>query len=227
MRYITTNAGPQPTIRSIADHSWHSRAACYGINPKEADRLFFHGPRNFRDRQQAKQVCAACPVQRDCLNFSLENKVEHGMWGGLTLKERAAWRKKLDNRLDYARVRAAINGRDVHLSSLERKAVVRYACARGWSTTRLAHVLGVTVEWARDVMSEEARAIEDRDRHNVHADPAPAADAQGDESSAAELPLPSVQDADSPDTARPSDDVVPVDRHVHAPVILDTFRKAA
>ncbi|MFD3945208.1 WhiB family transcriptional regulator [Streptomyces sp. NPDC058579] len=227
MRYITTNAGPQPTIRSIADHSWHSRAACYGINPKEADRLFFHGPRNFRDRQQAKQVCAACPVQRDCLNFALENGVEHGLWGGLTLKERAKWRDKLDNRLDYTRVRSAINGRDVRLSSLERKAVVRYACARGWSTTRLAHVLGISVEWARDRMSEEARAIEDRDRHNVHSDPAPVAGPKGDESSAGGPPPSSVQDADNPDAGHTGDDIVPVDRHVHTPVIVGDFRKAA
>ncbi|MFG3348712.1 WhiB family transcriptional regulator [Streptomyces sp. NPDC048018] len=227
MRYITTNTGPQPTIRSIADHSWHSRAACYGINPKEADRLFFHGPRNFRDRQQAKQVCAACPVQRDCLNFALENKVEHGMWGGLTLKERAQWRKKLANRLDYARVRSAINGRDVHLSTLERNAVVRYACARGWSTTRLAHVLGITVEWARDMMSAEACAIEDRDRHNVHTDPAPVVPAQENRSGTEDPPASSVQDADAPDAERPSNDVVPVDRHVHTPVVVDGFRKAA
>ncbi|MFD4374793.1 WhiB family transcriptional regulator [Streptomyces sp. NPDC058486] len=227
MRYITTNTGPQPTIRSIADHSWHSRAACYGINPKEADRLFFHGPRNYRDRHQAKQVCAACPVQRDCMTFALENKVEHGMWGGLTLKELANWRKKLDSRLDYARVRSAINGRDVHLSSLERKAVVRYACTRGWTTTRLAHVLGITVEWARDVMSEEARAIEDRDRHNVHADPAPATEAQRGESSAEGPPPSSVQHTDGSDAVRPGDAVVPVDRHVHTPVIVDNLRKAA
>ncbi|MFD5768923.1 WhiB family transcriptional regulator [Streptomyces sp. NPDC127049] len=221
MRYITTNTGPQPTIRSIADHSWHSRAACYGINPKEADRLFFHGPRNFRDRQQAKQVCAACPVQRDCLNFALENKVEHGMWGGLTLKERAQWRKKLDSRLDYARVRSAINGRDVHLSSLERTAIVRYACTRGWSTTRLAHVLGVTVEWARDRMSEEACGAEDRNQHNMHTDPA-----QENRSGTEDPPTGSVQDANAPDVEGPSTDVVPVDRHAHTPVV-DGFRKAA
>ncbi|MFC9490466.1 WhiB family transcriptional regulator [Streptomyces hydrogenans] len=227
MRYITTNTGPQPTIRAIADHSWHSRAACYGINPKEADRLFFHGPRNFRDRQQAKQVCAACPAQQDCLNFALENKVEHGLWGGLTLKERAQWRKKLANRLDYTRVRSAINGRDVHLSSLERTAIVRYACARGWSTTRLAHVLGVTVEWARDRMSEEACAIENRDRHNMHADPALVVPAQEDGSSTEDPRASSVQDADAPDAERTSDDVVPVDRHVHTPVVVDDFRKAA
>lgn len=223
MRYITTNTGPQPTIRSIADHSWHSRAACYGINPKEADRLFFHGPRNFRDRQQAKQVCAACPVQRDCLNFALENRVEHGMWGGLTLKERAQWRKKLANRLDYTRVRSAIIGRDVHLSSLERDAVVRYACARGWSTTRLAHVLGITAEWARDLMSEEACAIEDRDRHNLHADPAPVVPDQADGSSTNTPPASSAQDADAPDAKRPA----PVDRHVHTPVVIGDLRKAA
>ncbi|WP_435059092.1 WhiB family transcriptional regulator [Streptomyces sp. bgisy060] len=227
MRYITTNTEPQTAIRSIADHSWHSRGACYGINPKDADRLFFHGPRNTRDRQQAKQVCATCPVRRDCLNFALENKIEHGLWGGLTLKERAKWRTQLDNRLDYTRVRSAINGRDVHLSSLERKAITRYACARGWTAYRLAHVLGITIDWARDVMSEEASAIEHRDWHNVHADPTPAATAQKAKDRDEEPPASPIQDADSPDAPRDSEDIVPVDRHVHAPVVIDDLRKAA
>ncbi|WP_328485984.1 WhiB family transcriptional regulator [Streptomyces zaomyceticus] len=227
MRYITTDTGPQSTLRSIADHSWHAHAACYGITPKEADRLFFHGPRNTRDRQQAKQVCAGCPVRLDCLNFALENKVEWGMWGGLTLKERAKWRAQLDDRLDYSRVRSAINGRDVHLSSLERKAIIRYACARGWSATRLAHVLSVTVDWARDVMREESHAIDDRDRHNVHSDPTPAATAREAKARGEKPPTSNVHDADSPDVKRNDEDIVPVDRHVHAPVLFDELRKAA
>ncbi|WP_318209461.1 MULTISPECIES: WhiB family transcriptional regulator [unclassified Streptomyces] len=229
MRYITTTTGPQPAVRSVSDHSWHARAACYGVKPKEADRLFFHGPRNTRDRRQARQVCAACPVRLDCLNWALENKEDVGMWGGLTPKERAKWRTKLDDRLDYGRVREAVNGRDVHLSSLERKAIISYACARGWRASRLAHVLGVSVDWARDQMREESEAIDDRIRHTVHSAPAPVPTATAREADEnAEEPLTSgIHDADNPDAERSGEDIVPVDRRVPEPVLFDELRKAA
>ncbi|WP_282697772.1 WhiB family transcriptional regulator [Streptomyces sp. CC208A] len=229
MRYITTTTGPQSDVRSISDHSWHARAACYGIKPKEADRLFFHDPRHTRDRQQARQVCAACPVRLDCLNWALENKEKVGMWGGLTPKERAQWRTKLDDRLDYGRVREAVNGRDVHLSCLERKAIISYACARGWRASRLAHVLGVSVDWARDVMNEEAEAIDDRIQHTVHSAPAPipTATALKADENAEEPPTSDNQDAGSPDATRTDEGLAPVDRHAPAPVLFDELRKAA
>jgi hypothetical protein len=36
----------------------------------------------------ARQVCAACPVRQPCLEYALSNRITHGIWGGLTERER-------------------------------------------------------------------------------------------------------------------------------------------
>ena len=36
----------------------------------------------------AKHICATCPVSRDCLEYALENHIDHGVWGGCSERER-------------------------------------------------------------------------------------------------------------------------------------------
>lgn len=36
----------------------------------------------------AKQICATCPVLRECRDYALTNNEPHGVWGGLSLMER-------------------------------------------------------------------------------------------------------------------------------------------
>ena len=36
----------------------------------------------------ARQVCAACPVRQQCLEYALSNRITSGIWGGLTERER-------------------------------------------------------------------------------------------------------------------------------------------
>ncbi len=38
--------------------------------------------------QEAKRVCAACPVTAECLGYALDHGIRHDVWGGLTAKER-------------------------------------------------------------------------------------------------------------------------------------------
>ena len=38
----------------------------------------------------ARQVCAACPVRQPCLDYAITNRITHGIWGGLTERERRA-----------------------------------------------------------------------------------------------------------------------------------------
>jgi WhiB family redox-sensing transcriptional regulator len=70
--------------------TWHIKASCRG--PESA--LFFPPSlperRDERDDREAKakQICLACPVQRDCLEFALRVREPHGIWGGLTEAER-------------------------------------------------------------------------------------------------------------------------------------------
>lgn len=38
--------------------------------------------------QSAQRVCAECPVAPECLEYALENRIDHGVWGGKSERER-------------------------------------------------------------------------------------------------------------------------------------------
>lgn len=68
-------------MRLIVD--WASKAACKQADP---DSLFVQGAAQNR----AKAVCMGCPVRTECLADALDNRVEFGVWGGMTERERRA-----------------------------------------------------------------------------------------------------------------------------------------
>ena len=82
---------------------WTMAAACRGMDP---DELFVQGAAQNR----AKSVCNSCPVRTECLADALDNRVEFGVWGGMTERERRAllrrrpevqsWRKVLEGKRD-------------------------------------------------------------------------------------------------------------------------------
>jgi WhiB family transcriptional regulator, redox-sensing transcriptional regulator len=69
---------------------WTTRAACRGTDP---DELFVQGAAQNR----AKAVCFSCPVRSECLADALDNRVEFGVWGGLTERERRALLRRRPN----------------------------------------------------------------------------------------------------------------------------------
>ncbi|MGW0999370.1 WhiB family transcriptional regulator [Streptomyces sp. NPDC002523] len=191
MRHITTNDTPPPTIRGIADHSWQARGLCRGMPAKDIDKLFFHAPRNRAAIEEAKSICGRCPVKKVCFGYALDNEIRQGMWGGLTEAERRPWHAKVNKRLEYSRVRAAFEGRDVHLSDAEREAVTHHAYVRGWSPERLAYALRLDLDWARDLMRNAAHAVADRDRYWDQLDDSELADdenAEGEDTSSVQVP---------------------------------------
>jgi WhiB family redox-sensing transcriptional regulator len=66
---------------------WQHSAACRDKDPE----LFFPvsdmGP-GAQQVQQAKAVCAQCPVRSACLEYALDNGLDHGIFGGATERER-------------------------------------------------------------------------------------------------------------------------------------------
>ncbi|MBR7826129.1 WhiB family transcriptional regulator [Actinospica sp. MGRD01-02] len=82
---------------------WTIAAGCRGMDP---DELFVQGAAQNR----AKVVCATCPVRTECLADALDNRVEYGVWGGMTERERRAllrrrpevrsWRQVLEEARD-------------------------------------------------------------------------------------------------------------------------------
>lgn len=43
----------------------------------------------------AKNVCRTCPVILECLTYAIEENEIHGIWGGLTPKERYSLRREV------------------------------------------------------------------------------------------------------------------------------------
>jgi WhiB family transcriptional regulator, redox-sensing transcriptional regulator len=163
LRTITTHNAPATGLRGIGDTSWQPHGVCHGMDPEDADATFFPLPRDHEAIAEAKELCAQCPVKRDCLNFALENVLKEGIWGGLTEAERRPWHDGLPQRLDYSRVIAFFNGRDVHLTAKEQKVVVDHAYARGWRADRLAVALQISHNHARDLLTQAAHKVFHRD----------------------------------------------------------------
>lgn len=164
MRHITNHNTPATGLRGIADTSWHPHGACHGMDLEDAEAVFFPGPRDHADIAEAKELCGWCPVRRECLNHALENDLKEGVWGGLTEAERRPWHEGLPKRLDYTRVIAFFNGRDVHLTEVERQIVIDHAYVRGWRPRRLAAALKISRKHARDLLRQSANKVFDRDR---------------------------------------------------------------
>jgi WhiB family redox-sensing transcriptional regulator len=59
-----------------------SRALCAQTDPE----AFF--PDKGESTRPAKKVCAACPVRPPCLDWALATREPHGVWGGLSERER-------------------------------------------------------------------------------------------------------------------------------------------
>jgi WhiB family transcriptional regulator, redox-sensing transcriptional regulator len=78
----------------MAEHQdWREQGACLSADP---DLFFPISSRGVSTTQitQAKRICAACPVRERCLNFALDTRQEHGIWGGATADERKRMRRR-------------------------------------------------------------------------------------------------------------------------------------
>jgi WhiB family transcriptional regulator, redox-sensing transcriptional regulator len=57
----------------------------------------------WRITKQAKQLChTPCPILSDCLRYAMVNRIDYGVWGGTTGKERERMRKKKRARQEAA-----------------------------------------------------------------------------------------------------------------------------
>lgn len=63
------------------DQSWAARGACAGMDP---DEFFVQGT----EQNQIKTACGRCPVRTQCLADALDNRIDFGVWGGMTERER-------------------------------------------------------------------------------------------------------------------------------------------
>ena len=75
-------------INPRTDTSWRDEAACRGLDTE----VFF--PLSDEEADEAKAICATCPVREECLEFALLTRQDDGVWGGLTEAERRRLRRR-------------------------------------------------------------------------------------------------------------------------------------
>lgn len=61
---------------------WTRKALCAEVDPE----IFF--PETGQKTTVVKNICKACVVKVECLEYSLQNKERFGIWGGLSERER-------------------------------------------------------------------------------------------------------------------------------------------
>ena len=78
------------------DTEWMAIGKCRDLPPS----IFF--PSDGVGVEVARKICADCPVRLACLEYALVNRIDHGVWGGASERERR--RLARQRRLDAVRV---------------------------------------------------------------------------------------------------------------------------
>ena len=74
------------------DTDWHLDAVCATTDPE----LWFPNDGDRHAARRARELCATCPVARQCLEFALSNNERHGIWAGFNSDQLARMRRKRD-----------------------------------------------------------------------------------------------------------------------------------
>lgn len=59
-----------------------AKARCRGRDPE----VFF--VRGASQSRRAVRICERCPVRPECLDYALELRIDFGIWGGMTERQR-------------------------------------------------------------------------------------------------------------------------------------------
>ena len=121
-----------PVTPAPSSIGWCYRAACSGADLD----LFFPG--RGESAEPARRICAGCPVRQPCLEFAVSQGITHGIWGGLTERNRRALRT-----------------RHVSAARRERDEAITAASAAGYSQAAIGHAFGLTRTSVGRVMSRD------------------------------------------------------------------------
>lgn len=69
-------------MKSMMDSEWMADGKCAELPPT----TFF--PSDGVGVDAARRICADCPVKEPCLEYALVNRIDHGVWGGTSERER-------------------------------------------------------------------------------------------------------------------------------------------
>lgn len=79
---MTETNGLEHLIDEDSATAWMARGACRAYPPN----MFF--PSDGVGVDRARKICATCPVSAPCLEYALDNHIDHGVWGGCSERER-------------------------------------------------------------------------------------------------------------------------------------------
>ncbi|MDT3767336.1 WhiB family transcriptional regulator [Gleimia hominis] len=68
--------------------AWQANALCAQTDPE----AFF--PEKGGSTREAKAVCQECAVREQCLQYALANDERFGIWGGMSERERRAYKRR-------------------------------------------------------------------------------------------------------------------------------------
>lgn len=78
---------------NLSDRDWRDDAACLDEDPELFFPIGTTGPA-VQQIEDAKDVCADCPVIGTCLAYALDTGQDHGVWGGTADEERRALKRQ-------------------------------------------------------------------------------------------------------------------------------------
>jgi WhiB family redox-sensing transcriptional regulator len=66
----------------VMDTHWMADGKCRDFSSE----VFF--PSDGAGVEVARRICADCPVREPCLEYALYHRIDHGVWGGTSERER-------------------------------------------------------------------------------------------------------------------------------------------
>lgn len=75
-------------VEQLELEPWIDRAACHDVD----QRVFF--PERGETQALAKRICKDCEVRHECLDYALRANEKHGVWGGLSVRQRRQIRRE-------------------------------------------------------------------------------------------------------------------------------------
>jgi WhiB family redox-sensing transcriptional regulator len=79
---VTMSQSTNPNPPAETTQPWMADGLCREHHPS----AFF--PSDGVGVDRARRICAECPVQHECLEYALLYRIEHGVWGGASERER-------------------------------------------------------------------------------------------------------------------------------------------
>lgn len=81
---------------STVSLGWFTKARCLNMDPA----IFFPSDADTEGHDRAKSICLVCPVKWECLDYAIDQKLDYGIFGGLSERERRLFIRRNKKRFE-------------------------------------------------------------------------------------------------------------------------------